>query len=77
MLDNDDDATGDDDGDDTDGNDDGDTDGDDDGNTDDDSVDEILSKFIDLSNAYWLYGQYTRHINFRKVFGGFCTLYGH
>ena len=30
----------------------------------------ILSTFIDLSNAYWLYCQCTRHINLRKVFGG-------
>jgi len=35
----------------------------------------VLSNSIDLSNAYWLYSQYTRHINFRQVFCGVRKMY--
>ena len=27
----------------------------------------VLSNFIDLSNAYWLYGRYTQHISFQTI----------
>ena len=36
----------------------------------------VLSNSNDLSNTYWLYGQCTRHINFRQVFGDVGKMYG-
>jgi len=36
----------------------------------------VLSNCIDLSNAYWSYGQCTWHINVRQVFGGVRSMYG-
>ena len=40
-------------------------------------LDKLLSNFIDLSNAYSLFGQCTQHINFQKVFGGVRKMNGH
>ena len=37
----------------------------------------VLSNVIDLSNAYSVYGQCTRHNYYRKVFGGVRKMYGH
>ena len=37
----------------------------------------VICSCFDLSNEYWLYGQCTRHINFRKVFDSFRKMNGH